>query len=545
MKRVIPWLAAVALVFGAAGCKREKKSSPKYWVKKLSGNNWQEALRQLERMANTPGEKGAAAKEAALQPLLDLYDRNNDPTVLGVLVGFKDKRVVPALDKALGAVSETSTQSMEAGKVAARALAVFGVADAPGAEANLIKLAQMTTPIQTPSDTGGRASINVVRNEAIKALAAYPSAASTDALAGLLAKSPDEVNIFLQGEACQSISAHPDATRVLAQLIRGLFLAHKIDPIGSYPQCRLALARVGQGAVPTLIELLNEKYAPINEMAKKENWQADETGVIIIKAAGLLADLRATQSSDAVLAQFRKEIARGANARDSVYGELVRTLGIIGDDKAADALLAEGTASKLEHMRPAAANFYSTIGVRKGFAPLLAVASTGDSPAWRAAGAIAAGRIAMGKGDQSAIEAAMKSMKADDPTKEVLEQSLDRAKTAVECEKKPECYAAKLANDNPAVVEKAVFELGFLGDKAMPVLDQLLDAAGNDSDIVRSPAQISLTRVAPGACPQCVTKLEEMIKKLESSSARTTKTMELKVLLNLYLGRAAAGSAQK
>ena len=211
MTRAARWLWALSAVLllgvAVAGCKKEKKSSPIYWVKRLSGSKWQEALRSLERMANTPGPLGEKARAAMLQPLIKLFDRNSEPAVLTALVNLKDKAAVPVLEKALAAFSETSGQSLDNALIAANALKVWGAAGAPGAEAKLITLATNKTPLQTPNQGRVRhATINEVRMAVIDALGSYPSTASTDALALLLADSPDNVNVLLQGAACRAIS---------------------------------------------------------------------------------------------------------------------------------------------------------------------------------------------------------------------------------------------------------------------------------------------------------------------------------------------------
>ena len=540
MKRPVVWLTVIAIALSAGvGCKREKKSSPKYWVKRLNGNNWEEAVHNLERMMSQAGEKGQEAKEAALQPLMDLYDRNPNPIVMSTLVAIKDKRVVPVLVKAVEKVSDTSQMSIDSAAFAAEGLLAFGATQAPSAEGPLIKLATSPTPIQ--------AKINKARDSAVRALASFPSEASTDALAGLLADEPDVTNILLQGDACLSIADHPDATRALPQLLRGLFLAHKLDPVGTYPYCRLALARVGDKAVDALIDLLNEKYEPINKMATTQAWKppAAESGIIILKAAGMLADLRAKRAADALHGQLMKESAKAGNARDPVYLELFRALSMVIEPAKAGDLLKEATAGKedLEHLRAPSINFYSLIGARAGRDAFLKLAAAKEwVPNVRGAAAIAAGRLAQSAEDQAAIEAVSAKLGKDDPIKPVVNEGATRAKVAVECGAKPECYAGKLKDPNLAVVEKAILELGWMGEKAKSVLPQILEACANESSTVRGPSLVTLTRVAPGACPECVDALQKTIKSQENSTALRGVTDETKVVLNWYLGKS-TGSA--
>ncbi len=551
MTRAARWLWALSAVLllgvAVAGCKKEKKSSPNYWVKRLSGSKWQEALRSLERMANTPGPLGEKARAAMLQPLIKLFDRNSEPAVLTALVNLKDKAAVPVLEKALAAFSETSGQSLDNALIAANALKVWGGAGAPGAEAKLITLATNKTPLQTPNVGRVRhATINEVRMAVIDALGSYPSAASTDALALLLADSPDNVNVLLQGAACRAISVHPDAARALPQVMRGLFLWHKdISQTGSYPQCRLAIARIGAAAEGPLSELVQEKYKTISEMAIKEKWKADESGVMVTKGAELLGDIRATKATAALRAQLAKESAADVDTvRTAAYAELLRSLAVIGDKEGSAELLKLALGAKLEGFRGHAANFYSLSGGREGKAALLAVAADASKfEQWRIAATIALGRISSSADDLKALEGLQAKLKADDPVKEVATEAISRAKVGAECAGKPDCFAGKLGDSNPAVVEKALLELGWAGEAAASVTDKVIAAVGAESSAVRTVARIALSRVRPGKCPECIKGLEEIIKKQEGSSARRDDPNETPVLLNWYLGKEAPASA--
>jgi hypothetical protein len=151
-----------------------------------------------------------------------------------------------------------------------------------------------------------------------------------------------------------------------------------------------------------------------------------------------------------------------------------------------------------------------------------------------------------------------------------LQMHIARVEIALHCKKDPECYgrtvaaatktdAEKLAAGEeigarmkkyfkdwsewspedkkllvPAQAERAMLELGKMGQKASSQTGVLLDAAMTDDRIIRQSVLLALPKIAPTPCTECEAKLNAAIKAGEGKTTMTELNVETIILRNYF-----------
>jgi HEAT repeat protein len=251
-------------------------------------------------------------------------------------------------------------------------------------------------------------------------------------------------------------------------LIKGMFMTGRGANI--FQECRLGLVRMGEPAVAPLIELLNEKNAEINEMARALNFEKYSPGIVPFKAAMLLGDLRAAKAVPALAARLK------IPAKSGEHKSILISLGFIGTKDAVDVLLNTLRDKKADApTRSAAEDGIYLSGDRRAVPILMETAKSGyvvvqgqKASDLRANAAIDLARIA-GPENYDAFKALA------DKEKEVqgmFGEALDRMQVAKECGDKIECYGKHLADPSWTRAEKAAFWIGFSGNakQGIPLL---------------------------------------------------------------------------
>src|SRR5262249_17805015 len=101
-------LAAALLVVAISGCAMDP-SDPRYWIKKLDDPREQkEAVRMLVKLKD----------KQAVPPLMELFKKTREPSLLKDIASFDDPRAVPLFIEQL----DYSEDSFEGASVAASAL---------------------------------------------------------------------------------------------------------------------------------------------------------------------------------------------------------------------------------------------------------------------------------------------------------------------------------------------------------------------------------------------------------------------------------------
>jgi HEAT repeat protein len=418
------------------------------WARKLKNvRDQQEALNQLARM-------GVDRAKVALPQLIDLYKETKKPEHLEALVRFKDPSTVPLLVEALDFTEDDFDRAI----VAAGALGDLKE-KATDAVDPLIKAVNHQLPIKSRA--------NNVRLAAVRALVKIGDKRAVPALANVLTTSADEQDFLLNQKAALGLAELRDPSAVPA-LIKGMFMTGRGANI--FQECRLGLVRVGEPAVAPLIELLNEKNADINAMAKKLDFDKYSPGIVPFKAAMLLGDLRAAKAVPALAARLK------VPAKSGEHKSILISLGFIGTKEAVDVLLETLQDKKADApTRSAAEDGIYLSGDKRAVPILMETAKSGyvvvdgmKASDLRANAAIDLSRIA-GPEHYDAFKALA------DKEKEVqgmFGEALDRMQVAKECGDKLECYGKHLSDPSWTRAEKAAFYIGFSGDakRGLPLL---------------------------------------------------------------------------
>lgn len=492
-------LAVLSLIagLGLAACAGDP-NDPMTWAKKLGNiRDQQEALNQLARM-------GVDRARVAVPSIIALYKETKKPEHLEALVRYKEPSAIPLYIEALDFTEDDFDRAI----VAAGALGEMRE-QAVEAVPALIKAVEHQLPIKSRA--------NNVRLASIRALVKIGDKRAVPALMKVLTTSADEQDFLLNQKAALGLAELRDPQAIPA-LIKGMFMTGRGANI--FQECRLGLVRIGEPAVAPLIELLNEKNAEINEMARKLDFDKYSPGIVRFKAAMLLGDLRAANAVKALAANLK------VPAKSGEHKSILISLGFIGTKDAVDVLLGVLRDKKAEPTaRQAAEDGIYLSGDRRAVPILMETAKNGyvvvggqKASDLRANAAIDLARIA---GAEQYDE--FKSLV--DKEKEVqgvFGEALDRMQVAKECGDKIECYGKHLSDPSWPRAEKAAFWIGFSGNakQGIPLLLAALKPVANltqDRYPVQQAMLQSLARLATKNDKAVIEALEKQIERDENA----------------------------
>jgi HEAT repeat protein len=473
-------------------------NDPMTWAKKLGNvRDQQEALNQLARM-------GVERAKVALPALIALYKETKKPEHLEALVRFKDPGCIPLYVEALDFTEDDFDRAI----VAAGALGDLRE-QATEAVPALTKAVEHQLPIKSRA--------NNVRLAGVRALAKIGDKRAVPTLSKILTTSADEQDFLLNMKSALALAELRDPAAIPA-LIKGLFMTGRGANI--FQECRLGLVRMGQPAIAPLVELLNEKNAEINEMARKLDFDKYSPGIARFKAAMLLGDLRAASAVKALAANLK------IPAKSGEHKSILISLGFIGTKDAVDVLLATLKDKKTDApTRQAAEDGIYLSGDRRAIPILMETARSGyvvvggqKASDLRANAAIDLARIA---GPEQYDE--FKALA--DKEKEVpgmFGEALDRMQVARECGDKIDCYGKHLTDPSWTRAEKAAFWIGFSGNakQGLPLLLAALKpvaALSQDRYPVQQALLQSLARLATKNDKAVIEALEKQIERDENA----------------------------
>jgi HEAT repeat protein len=308
---------------------------------------------------------------------------------------------------------------------------------------------------------------NNVRLAAIRALVKIGDKRAVPTLSKILTTPADEQDFLLNQKAALGLAELRDPAAIPA-LIKGMFMTGRGANI--FQECRLGLVRMGEPAVAPLVELLNEKNAEINEMAKKLDFDKYTPGIVPFKAALLLGDLRAAKAVPALAARLK------VPAKSGEHKSILISLGFIGTKQAVDILLNTLKDKKADApTRSAAEDGIYLSGDKRAVPILMETARSGyvvvqgmKASDLRANAAIDLARIA-GPENYDEFKALADKEKE---VQGIFGEALDRMQVAKECKDDLACYGRKLTDPSWTRAEKAAFYIGFSGDPArgLPLL---------------------------------------------------------------------------
>jgi HEAT repeat protein len=455
MKRLS--LSALLLI----GCVSDPRD-PNTWIKKL-GNpvEQKDAVRELVKLKDP----------AAVQPLIDFYNKNHDPEVLKAIATFKDKRAVQPMIDSL----EFSEESFDNAATAAAALG-----ETPDASAVDPLIKTLSKPLSVKSRA------NIVKLEAMKSLAKIHDKKAVPALMKVLETSADEQDFFLNQVAAENLGSFGDE-RAVPALVRGLFMTGRGSD--SYQKCRVSLLQLGKAAVRPLMAAHEHKNEALEADAKKYEFRP---GVIEQKTALVLGDLRAKEALPLLTAELKKP-QKGDNHTGALYA-----LGMIGDPASTKELTAVlGDAKRDFKVRISAAEALNLAGDPAALPALLQVAKSGDVvkagekyPDVRVAAAMTYGRLG-GAAEATAFAPVAAAEKA--ATEEFKEVS-ERLELGKKCGADAACYATALESDAKLThQEKAAFMLARQGKAGIKALTKKLSTR---EPVVRQAVLFAIGKVA-------------------------------------------------
>ncbi len=321
-------IAAVAL----PACEQADPNSVEYQIQQLQEKKTKASIMKLGDMK---------AKEA-VDPLMAAYeDGRFRSDIISALAQIGDKKAAPTMVAAIADKGEK-----EAARLAGTTLLEWD-AGAGNTDAMIAVVGDKGMP-------------NENRYSALQVLAKYPDAKATPVLLSVLKADPDVQPIAMAGLAAEALGKL-GVDKAVGNLVRCLWLD---DALGrnAVAECRLALARIGPKAVPTLIKTLERKNRVVEKRAIK--YKFDKGGIVEAKAAEMLFDQPTPDAVDALIAAMTtleemppSVAANPQKAQAFVMGGVQRVistakaLAAIGDAKAVKPMLeiAESKERPLEH----------------------------------------------------------------------------------------------------------------------------------------------------------------------------------------------------
>ncbi len=489
MRTQLPAALVATLALGGLACQGDP-NDPMTWAKQLKDLRVQKEA--LDHLANMDVERARPAVPA----LIELYQDAKRPEFLETLARYADPRTKPIMIEAL----DYNDDDFDRATIAA---GVLGEMKATDAVDPLIKAVEKPLPIKSRA--------NSTRIAAMRALVKIGDKRAVPTFMKILTTSADEQDFLLNQRAALGLAEFRDPQAIPA-LIKGLFMTGR--GTGIFQECRLALVRIGAPSIDPMIELLQEKNAPVQAMAAQLKFEEVTPGVVPHKAAILLGDLRAKKAVPALTWRLHQK-ARGDEHRSALIG-----LGYIATPQAVDAILADlkdGKADPAERASAADALYLS--GDRRAVPTLLEIAKSGyvmsggeKASDLRASAAIALARIA-GKETYDAFKTLVDNETA---AQGVFGMALDRMQVAKECDQDLACYGKALNDPSWTRAEKAAFAIAFSGNarQGLPLLlaaMKPITTMAQERYPVHQAILFGLARLGTRDCKDCIDKLDAQI----------------------------------
>src|SRR5262249_3584255 len=415
---------------------------------------------------------------------------------------------------------------------------------------------------------------NHVRIACTRALGNFRDPKIADVLIRILETDPDRQVIRLNAAAALALAESGDP-KALPALINALYFMPAI-----FQQVRQALTRVGKPAIPVLLTLLQEKDPQIAQKAKDKGFDKKAPGNIVYKAALLLGDMRAKEAIPYLTAALKTESkvayydersgAPGPTTHDAILG----ALRLIMDPGAAPAVRAYMVDPKTyDGTRPTAIDVYSMLAQDdaslRGLVKFIKDGKE-EQPIGLSA-IIAYGRLARSKDQEKLLadlastyeqrvtraEERAKGARTDEQKatvederqvaaywRDAANESRQRIGIAVECGRDPACYAKalpptvknfKIGSPNLARAERALLEIGKLGESANGQTDALLAGAETTERFVRQGILLALPRVAKLPCQKCADRLNQVIEKQSDTTTLDFLTRDTPLVYHYFL----------
>jgi HEAT repeat protein len=568
---------AAALCLGAAsltGC--ENENDPATWVGKLSATNKRPAamrrLRQMweSKLATTtpPNNVRDPAVQAFLNAVLPavneaFVDHRDEIAVrkeaIEILAGSSDPRAIPALLNALE-FSPGNTESERIALRAAQALKELHPANNPQVVQRLLATIDRAS--------GNSGSAPAIREAVILALGAIGDRSAVDVLVRTLKKPIDQQEIRTARAAADALGMLGDASQpVVDALIYGLYL--NVRRANAFNNCGRALTRLGAAAVvPRLIATVNgqnpEVTLLINSFASVPGMPPVPPGLQQSTAIDVLRNFADRSAVPALIALLsnRETVA-------NVRGAAAETLGYTGLALPADAperaqifdalstVFNEGTPGGEDDMAPTVAPALVLLGDARTVPLLVRRINTREMAAASAvpyrlgllmplASAVRHDTFAQFDALANTAAAQLAALVASQPdaageiapVQAQLATIRQVASVAHDCNDGDlACYRERLGSPEKNVVRKAAYMIAWTGGDNPAARQALLAQASNADLLVRRSIHVAIDALSPHGCPECITRLEQVIESEHGQESKSLLHLEAQMLISRLRGR--------
>ena len=512
MRKSLSLVIAVALL---SACKSNDPATAAYWMDRLEKRDQRDdAIKQLGKMK---------AKEA-VPALTRLLKQEGDwqPDAAWALGEIGDASVVATLidgiDYQVGTSNDRKARNkhrINANTV--RALASLKAKDSVKA---MLKLMDST-------------SEPTVREACLRAMGSLGNFEVTSRLTDVALNDREP---YLRKVAIQALGELRDPAAI-PTLVKMLFI--ELPGISFYNEARLSLIQMGEAAVPALVKTMKRENKDVESIRLGDGGLIGE-GAIEAKAGSVLGYLKAV-SAEPLMVEAVNKLWKQFKSRDdskpvfaSIPGAIIEfcySLGALGSMGSAKTLTAIAVDPEMV-TRVGASEALTQIGDRSAVKPLLDAAKKGNLDS-RKAVLTAISRLGDGT-ELTAFDALAKTGDKTVPNNvlsEIIKGERVRLVAAGDCKSDLACWRGKLADQDPRVRDRAVWQLGWTGDKA--VFDDMLKAAQDNDPMVRMAAVLSLRRIAD---PDLV-KLKELSEGWSKRLDYQMVNMEIQRLIALVESR--------
>ncbi|MBN2498663.1 MAG: HEAT repeat domain-containing protein [Deltaproteobacteria bacterium] len=350
-----------------------------------------------------------------------------------------------------------------------------------------------------------------VQRSAIRALGRLKATEALDDLLALLADKNEPK--IIRANVVYTLGEIGDL-RVVPKLVDALYM----EKAFFFPHANLALVKIGEPAVDLLVKTMKGENPDVKKLLESSVGIIE--GALEANSAQVLGDIGSTKATDALLEMMGKVLKWEAETnRMLVIVRIINSLGEIGDKRAIDPILKVLTA-KYWDVRTVVANALMNIGDREVLPQLFKLAETGEQhPRTRVPLVEAIGNLGTDEhlGKLKELQEKIK----DRDLSPAIDMAVKRVEAFAACKQNVDCWIGKLKSKEAPIREKAVYELGRLGDKrAVDALVQIL----NDDDInVRWALANAFSRLNS---PKPIEPIDELVETKEKGSTRFKEVNE-------------------
>ena len=485
----VAWLLPVIWI---SGC--QKKCVPGEGV-----DCWINALKnpeQVDKAVDNLRQINDRRAEVALIEAFQRYSQNPDAEekIIELLKKWKTKAAVKPMIAALNFDVGASTADLKlkkANRVNQRIASCLGEMGEAEAIAPLRRLAQNS---QDPN----------VQRAAIRGLGNLKAKEAVDDLIRMT-EDPN-IHKIVRMNAIYALGEIGD-TKAIEPLVLALYR----DKAFFFHQAGLSLVKIGDPAVALLASTMEGKNEKVNALLQQD---ADVIeGALESNAAKVLGDIGSPNAVKPLLATVEKVAKWNEEVNQMmVLTRLLNALGAIGDKQGLPPILKNLDTDHPE-MRMVCTTAINAIGDRGAMADLLKVAFADGDPAAKVPVFETIGNL--GTDEHLAKLKELSGKQGNEEfLKTALADSLQRLQTYSECKQNVTCWIGKLKSPQPAVREKAAYELGRLQDAKAS--DALIGVIEDSSESVRFAVGFALEKLKT---QKAIAAIEELVEK-EKGSAR-------------------------